>query len=503
MLSPCELQLKAQNGDMIHTTGRGAAASGHRMTTQAALDIMAQGGNAFDGAIAAAFMACVCEPVLASPGGGGFAMVHEAQEGVGRGETRLVDFFAQTPIEKTQANIDFVEVEADFGKVRQTFHIGQASTATPGFVAGILKLFDQHASMPLKQLVQPAQKAARQGVEVSPFQQYLSEVVSPILLHSRQSRTVFAPGGRLRKAGETLRNEGLADFFEQLVKHGRQGMPVDKILAAQKDGGHLVRRDFEDYQVVIRDSLAVDVGGARVHLNPLPAAGGVLVALAFAALQGHRPGDVARALHHVDISRREADNDLTELHQKLGPPAHRGTTHISVVDGAGNACSMTLSNGEGNGYMVDGCGFMMNNMLGEADINPGGKLGWPSDTRMSSMMCPTIVEHQDGSITALGSGGSNRIRSAIFQVLVQLLLNHQNAGQSVAAPRLHVEAGHLDFEPPARWEVAQQLSRLFPNHRQWAEKNMFFGGCHVAGLSADSVFCGAGDERRHGFFAQI
>ncbi|HFC05106.1 MAG TPA: hypothetical protein ENJ55_05315 [Rhizobiales bacterium] len=184
----------------------------------------------------------------------------------------------------------------------------------------------------------------------------------------------------------------------------------------------------------------------------------------------------------------------------LGPPAYRGTSHISVVDRQQNACAMTLSNGEGNGFIVKDCGFMLNNMLGETDINPGGKRDWPLNVRMSSMMCPTIVENTDGSIFALGSGGSNRIRSAIFQVLTNLLVRNRDIAESVIHPRLHVEDGHLDFELPGNLETARLLQKTFSDHRQWPQHNMFFGGCHVVGFDADKTFHGIGDPRRHGFY---
>ena len=128
------------------------------------------------------------------------------------------------------------------------------------------------------------------------------------------------------------------------------------------------------------------------------------------------------------------------------PASYLGTTHISVLDRNGNACAVTTSNGEGNGELVPGFGYMTNNMLGEEDVNPHRNGEWPLDVRMSSMMCPSIVCHQDGSLTALGSGGSNRIRSAIFHVLVRLLRRGFSLEKAIRAPRLHIEAGRLDIE---------------------------------------------------------
>src|SRR5262249_11306565 len=130
------------------------------------------------------------------------------------------------------------------------------------------------------------------------------------------------------------------------------------------------------------------------------------------------------------------------------PAAHRGTTHVSVIDGDGNAASASLSNGEGNGSIVGNFGFMLNNMLGEEDLSPDGLGRWCEGVRLSSMMAPPIILQPDGTVAALGTGGSNRIRTAILQVAVNLLDNRLSLADAVAAPRLHLERdGKLSFEP--------------------------------------------------------
>jgi gamma-glutamyltranspeptidase/glutathione hydrolase len=479
---------------------KGAIASGHTLTTKAGLGVMADGGNAVDGAIASALMACVCEPVLASPGGGGFAMIKSPYD------VDLYDFFAQTPRHKKTENIDFTEIEADFGTAKQIFHIGNASSATPGFFPGLFVLHEKHALLPMATLAAPAIKAARDGVTVSPFQHYLSTVVAPILLATEQSRQLFAPQGHLLKAGQTFKNPQLADFLEDIANNGPDAFPVTQILASQSNGGHLTDKDFNQYQVFLHDSLKVEISDATVHLNPPPSSGGSLIAVALRDLSkqaGVDPLHLAIAMLTTDIARQTFGSDIKTMLDRLGPPSWRGTTHISVIDAKNNACSLTLSNGEGNGEMVASCGFMMNNMLGEADINPGGALGWPVNQRMSSMMCPTIIEHANGSTWALGSGGSNRIRSTIFQVLVNLLLKEQSISKAITAPRMHVENNHLDYEDFDDLEIHQKLQSAFPDYRRWDGNNMFFGGCHIAGKTADQHFDGAGDQRRHGAYEAI
>ncbi len=157
-----------------------------------------------------------------------------------------------------------------------------------------------------------------------------------------------------------------------------------------------------------------------------------------------------------------------------------------------------MSNGEGNGELVDGFGFMFNNILGEDDVNPAGLSAWPLDTRLSSMMCPTIIEHPDGGITALGSGGSNRIRSAIAQVVARLCLDGEDLPTAVGAPRVHVERGHLDFEDLVAIDVRARLCAEFPDHRAWPQPDLFYGGVHAARLRPDGTFAGVGDRRRDG-----
>ena len=163
------------------------------------------------------------------------------------------------------------------------------------------------------------------------------------------------------------------------------------------------------------------------------------------------------------------------------PAAYRGTTHISVIDRDGNAAAASLSNGEGNGSIVGNFGFMLNNMLGEEDLTPDGLGKWRVATRLSSMMAPTIILRPDGTVIALGTGGSNRIRTAILQVAVNLLDHGMSLEDAVTAPRLHLEkCGTLSFEPGLP-EAAQAVFRALEDKAHaWPEANLFFGGVHAA-----------------------
>lgn len=474
---------------------KGVVAAGHQLTAEAAAQILKSGGNACDAAITAAWMACLCEPVLASPGGGGFAMVDPGDR-----QTRLIDFFVQTPM--TQAgDAEFFAAEADFGETRQTFHIGHGASATPGFVPGLFHLHEQCASLPMADLIAPAATAARHGIIVTPFQHFLSTVVAPILLASVPASALFAPGGDLIAAGSTFKNPGLADLLDLLAAEGLEaydGAIRRQMLAQQSAGGHLTDADFAGYRVADRDPLKLALGDLDISLNPPPSSGGVLIAHTLSAMSGLTPFELARSLDHTDRQRRQLGGDLNKLIASFGPRAERGTTHISVITAAGDACAMTLSNGEGNGRIVGDFGFMINNMLGEEDVNPAGATGWPTNARLSSIMCPTIAHAENGTQIALGSGGSNRIRSAIAAVLCNLARPPRDVAGSITAPRMHIEAGHLDVEIEFGEDVLAQLQTIFPDHRIWPEPNLYFGGCHLAARHADGRLTGAGDPRRAG-----
>ena len=150
--------------------GKSVVAGGHALTVSAASEILADGGNAFDAAIAGVCMSFVAEAVFASPGGGGFLMARQA----GSDAIRLFDFFVETPLKRRAANeVSFFPIHADFGPATQEFHIGLGSSATPAMAQGLFAMHEALGKLPMKRLVEPAVRAARQGFPLSTFQAYL------------------------------------------------------------------------------------------------------------------------------------------------------------------------------------------------------------------------------------------------------------------------------------------------------------------------------------------
>jgi gamma-glutamyltranspeptidase/glutathione hydrolase len=176
----------------------------------------------------------------------------------------------------------------------------------------------------------------------------------------------------------------------------------------------------------------------------------------------------------------------------------RGTTHVSIADSQGNIASMTCSNGEGSGYFVPGTGIMLNNMMGEDDLHPEGFHSSPPGERVGSMMSPSALLLDDEVRLVFGSGGSKRIRTALTQVLTQVVDFRRNLATAIQAPRLHWDGTVLQLEPGFDDESVQALSDRVPVNI-WEKPSVYFGGVHsvIPGLE------GAGDPRRGGSTAVV
>lgn len=512
-------------------------AAGHAQTAAAACAVLNDGGNAIDAALAALLAACVAEPVLASLGGGGFLTVRPA-DGPHAGRTIVYDFFVQTPRRRRiDGELDFREIVADFGPATQTFHIGLGAIATPGIVKGLFAAHRDLGHMPLRNLIQPAVGLARNGVLVDGMQAYVLRVVGAIVNADPSMRALFESPqrrGELISEGELLRMPELADALEAIAIEGEDLFYRGEMAAllardCEARGGHLTRADLETYRVERRLPLTLPVFGGLVDLNPPPCSGGILVGFGLAlwealgrldggfgspshlrrlvaVMQATEQARIEERLHEPGLEKADAADLLlnpaliARWRDEVAASARavRGTTQISVVDRSGSVASLSVSNGEGSAYVLPGTGIILNNMLGEAGLLPDGvAAAWPRDSRLSSMMTPAIVRDAAGGTTALGSGGSNRIRTAMLQALLNVLAFDMRPQEAVAAPRLHCEEAILSVEPGfAEDAVAAAAADL--QIANWPAQNLFFGGVHMVRRSATGAFEGAGDARRGG-----
>lgn len=500
-------------------------AAGHEETAKAAIEILDAGGNAFDAAIAGFITACIAEPVLASLGGGGFLMAHTPD-----GQSKIFDFFTQTPgMPASKDDVDFHAIVADFGTAQQEFHIGLGAVATPGAIAGVFAVHDKLGRLPMSEIIKPAVRLAKSGLTINDFQAYLLTVVEPIYVETREARAQyckmpFTDGeAHIKASGDILAFPELSDFLETLAIEGSdlfyKGEVADQI--DQLAGCTITKSDLARYRVVERDPLSSVVRDYQVSINPPPAIGGALITLALSMLDEGMPNSAtfgsaaytqtlvsimdacnqARVKSGIDVNPIQGAEMLKQAASH--PPSYRGTTHISVADDEGQVAAMTVSNGEGCGSIIPGTGIMLNNMLGEEDLNAAGFFNWPLDTRMSSMMSPGVIISPKGDVTGFGSGGSNRIRSAITQFITNLSIFEMDLVAAVKSPRLHLEGGKLDIEPGFSDDAIEALAVEYGNLNVWPSPNMFFGGVHAIQRRSDGSVAGAADNRRGGVFIPL
>jgi gamma-glutamyltranspeptidase/glutathione hydrolase len=501
---------------------KGAVAAGHPLTAQAGASALEAGGNAVDACIAAAFASWVAESPLTSPGAGGFMLVHRARDR----STRVLDFFSAVPGRGSRSArvqpMDEIEVEFTGGSSKQVFRIGAGSCAVPGAALG-LQAAHRYATMPLPELAAPAAALARKGFALTPEQGYLHAVLDVILRHTGEARRVYG-GDRPLRAGDTLRLPELADTIELLAEQGAgaiHGGDLGRAIVDHVPG--LTLADLLDYRVVRRRPVSTRYAGYDVLANPPPSSGGILIAYGLALLDRVGGADAAalvEVMREQTRTRSDADFlqrlfrgglgtrllDAAALEEGAGRvqaglagmaerPAAAGTTHISVVDAAGNAAALSASTGSGSGVVVPGTGIHMNNMLGEADLVAGARR---PGARLTSMMAPLLAVGPAGPRLVVGSAGSARLRGAILQVVVNVLGRGLGVREAVDRPRLHVDEPHVHLEGGFDVEAADALAARGDDVVRWRRRNLYFGGAAAVELLSDGGLAAAGDPRRGG-----
>ncbi len=492
----------------------GVVAAGHPLTAQAGARVLREGGNAVDAALAAMLVSFAAEPLLTGLGAGGYMLV----AGGGQ-EPAVLDFFVQAPsnprlhgpVEDSVAELRAVDVS--FGDAAQVFHIGPASCGVYGAPAGVCEAARRWGTVGLEELVAPAAALAREGAPLNASQAYVAEILTGLLTSTPECAALWAPDGHVLREGEVLRNPELGDALLRLGQEGAEPFYRGEIAAAvcawlQSGGGSLAAADLAGYEAVEREPVRLRYRDRDVLTNPPPSAGGTLLAYALALLDaGPAPPTLAGVVAAMRAAQAERTPEFVEglseqgylerfLRTRLG-----STTHISVVDSAGRACSVTCTNGEGSGVVVPGTGIHLNNVMGEEDLNPFGFHRHPAGRRMPSMMAPSIVM-RDGEVElVLGSAGSNRIRSALLQTIVGAIDHGLDARAAVAAPRVHVEGDTLYAEPGIDLQSAGEPA-LDTQVVHFGELNLFFGGVQAVQRSG-RMLRGAGDPRRGGVAVSV
>ncbi len=497
----------------------GVVAAGHPLSAEAGAEVLRAGGNAVDAAVAAVLASFAVESPLTGFGAGGFMMVHRG------GETALLDFFVAAPgSDGIEREVELVPVPVHFdADTVQTFYVGPASCGVPGTAAGLEEALRRFGTAPLAELIKPGVRLAREGAPVNAEQAYILDILEPIHARLEGTRELYAPGGRTLREGETFRFPELAEALERFGAEGAEPFCRGEVAAALsahvvEHGGTLGLGDIAGYEAIEREPIRARFRGTEVLTNPPPSSGGILIAYCLALLErlGERSGpeQLVAAMGAANDARGEAFAEAlygtglaASLLDDVSLDATAGdllgsTTHISVLDRDGTCAAVTCSNGSGSGVLVPGTGVILNNMLGEEDLNPLGFHAIAPGRRVPSMMAPTVVL-RDGEIElGLGSAGSNRIRSAILQTVVRAVEQGMSAEAAVRAPRLHFEQGVVQAEPGIDEEALARIEARGVSVLRRPAINLFFGGVQaVARDRATGASSGGGDPRRGGAVA--
>jgi len=481
---------------------KGVVAAGDKNSAQAGADILKEGGNAYDAALAVMLAAPICEPLFTSLGGGGFLL------GLEKGKkAELFDFFVEVP-KKRIDEPEFYPIYVDFGSAVQEFHIGSGSVAIPGLVEGIYQVHKEKGTLPLSKIIEPAVKYARKGIYLSKMQASFVKLLEPIFTSTKSSMNLYGKDEKnLIDDKHLFKNPNYADFLEAFAKEGSrlfyEGEVANEIEKISKENdGLILKEDLKNYKCIKREPIDFRYKDYEIITNPPPSGGGILIAFtmklleeydlkdfrsyeyvkglieAFSTTSDFRTEKVDEFLHDENLknilsNERLIKNYCTTMSSRLN--LWGNTTHLSVIDELGNAVSVTTTNGEGSGHVIPSSGIMLNNMMGEEDLNPHGWFAWDEGIRLPSMMAPTAVLKDGIPKLILGSAGSNRIRSAIVSTMINNLEYGKNLHDSINSPRIHYEKGTVCMEPSCDEKIRKELEKHY-KLQYFDDLNLFFGG---------------------------
>lgn len=458
----------------MESVAAGVAAS-HPATARAGLQILRDGGTAADAAVAAVLATCAAETIFTGLGGGGFATYFEAATG----QVTCLDFFVAAPgLDGDVEPGPMISVDVFFGGLPQVYSIGGASAAVPGVPAGCGEVHRRWGRLPWAEVVGPAFALAKAGVPTPEAHARTLDACAPALAYG-DGASVYTPNGRRLRGGEPLFHPGLATALDALAVVGPSifytGDFAPVIVdAVRRAGGSLGPRDLAEYRVLETTVDRATLGGyqvrARHDLNRVVDTIGAL------------PAGLSRPERAVGLARALRDQGQ----QRIGD-----TTNVSVVDPEGNACVITTTLGLGSAVWLPGLGINLNSMLGEGelvtdDLMPGA--------RMPSNMCPLVVIDPDGRLAvAAGSAGASRIRTALIDTLLGVLVDGLDLESAIARPRFHVVGDTVHAEGGYPRDELALLARAGWKIEQWSDLNHYFGGVTAVGPAG-----AAGDPRRGG-----
>lgn len=467
---------------------QGMVASVDATATQVGVDILKEGGNAVDAAVAVGYALAVTHPQAGNLGGGGFMLIRSKN-----GNTTAIDFREMAPAKATRDMFLDDQGNPD-SKKSLTSHL---ASGTPGTVAGFSLALDKYGTMPLNKVVQPAFKLARDGFIVNDaLADDLKTYGSEVLPNHENSKAIFWKEETLKK-GDTLVQANLAKSLEMIAENGPdefyKGTIAEQIAQEmQKNGGLITKEDLAAYKAVERTPISGDYRGYQVYSMPPPSSGGIHIVQILNILEnfdmkkyGFGSADAmqimaeAEKYAYADRSEYLGDPDFVKVPWqaltnkayaksiadqidinkakpsseirpgKLAPYESNQTTHYSVVDKDGNAVAVTytLNTTFGTGIVAGESGILLNNQMDDFSAKPGvpnvyGLVGGDANAvgpnkRPLSSMSPTIVVKDGKTWLVTGSPGGSRIITTVLQMVVNSIDYGLNVAEATNAPRFH------------------------------------------------------------------
>src|SRR5271168_1037028 len=337
----------------------GVVAAGHPLTAEAGARVLREGGNAVDAAVGAMLMSFASESLLTGLGAGGHMLV----AGGGVAPT-LLDFFVQAPTRAGDGSeVELRAIDVSFGDAEQVFYIGPASCGVYGVPAGVCEALRRWGTVPLEDLAAPAAALARDGVVLNASQAYVAEILVDLLTSTPECAALWAPDGQVLREGGVLRNPELGDALLRLGREGAEPFYTGDIATAVCEwladrGGSLRAADLAGYEAIEREPVRMAYRDREILTNPPPSAGGTLLAYALALLdRAPAPPTLRAVVEAMAAAQSERSAEFLEGLEQEGFLARflasrlGATTHISVIDAEGCACSVTCTNGEGSGVV--------------------------------------------------------------------------------------------------------------------------------------------------------
>lgn len=480
-----------------------AAATAHPLATDAAMAVMASGGNAYDAAVAAAAVLGVVEPYSAGLGGGGFWLLRDSD-----GQARVIDAREEAPGDAHPAL--YLDDNGEVREGRPSLN-GPLAAGIPGQPAALAHISHHYGQVPLAESIEEAIILARKGFTVGPRYQRLAGWRAEVMARDPATRSIFLNDkDQAPEPGTVIRQAALADTLETLAEEGHKGFyqgDLARRLVAdvQQAGGIWQLEDLKNYSLIEREPTRIRFEGAEILTTPAPSAGGIALAQMFTMLEMRpAPADSAGRVHHLaEIMRRAyldrafhlGDPDFTDIpedallsraylreqaesidpdrasvsNQLQGLESRgRDTTHLSVVDADGNQVAATLSINYpfGAGVTSPATGVLLNNEMNDFSIKPGepnvyGLVGGRANQveagkRPLSSMSPSILVTPEAT-WVLGTPGGSRIITMNFLALLAAL-EGENPDTVVSLPRFHHQylPDHIQYEPGAFSDALRQ-----------------------------------------------